>query len=390
MAFVALVRAGGAGTADGEVMRLAILGTRGIPARYGGFETFAEELSARLAGRGHTVTVFTRSHFAVTGVREHRGATVRVLPAIRTKHLETISHTLLSCLWVSRREFDVVLLCNAANAPLIPLLHARSLPVAINVDGIERKRRKWGRLAHAYYRRCERLAARWAEALVTDAEVIRRYYRRAWRRESVMIPYGGDLPRPTGQETLRRLGLQASGYLLYVSRFEPENNPDRVAAAYLQVPGDVPLVMVGGAPYADELVRRIQSIAARDRRILLPGPTYGEGYRELLYNARAYVHATEIGGTHPALVEAMGAGLPVCYLDNPPNREVVGGAGLAFDFSVPDSLPTQLAELLAGGPEMRSRADAARARVAERYRWDDVATAYERLLEGLCCKNQPA
>jgi glycosyltransferase involved in cell wall biosynthesis len=371
-------------------MRLAFLGTRGIPARYGGFETFAEELSARLAAAGHAVTVYTRSHAAVAGVTVHRGAAVQRLPALRLKAFETLSHTFLSCLDVSRRSFDVVLLCNAANAPLIPLLHARRLPVALNVDGLERKRRKWGLLGRSYYRVCESLSARWADALVTDARTIQVYYRRAWHRESVMIPYGGDLLPPQGEEALRRFGLADGRYLLYVSRFEPENNPDRVIAAYREVSGEVPLVMVGGAPYARALARRVRGLAAADPRVVLTGPVYGEEYRELLFRAGAYIHATEVGGTHPALVEAMGAGRVVFFLDNPPNREVVGEAGLPFEFAGDRSLTEVLTNHLAEPARVLRLGEAARARVMAHYRWDDVAAAYERLLEGLCCANPRA
>jgi glycosyltransferase involved in cell wall biosynthesis len=366
------------------MMRIALLGTRGIPACYGGFETLAEELSARLVARGHNVIVYTRSHLAAPGLREHRGATIRVLPAIKGKAIETLSHTALSCLDVSRASADVVLLCNAANAPLVPILHARGLKVALNVDGLERKRRKWGAFGRSYYRLCEGLAARWADRVVTDAAVIARYYRRAWRRDSVMIPYGGDLTAPRGDETLRRFGLEPLRYLLYVSRLEPENNPDRVIEAYRSVPGDERLVLVGGAPYARELQQRLQQLAAADRRVLLTGPVYGEGYRQLLFNAGAYIHATEVGGTHPALVEAMGAGRVVLFLDNLENREVVREAGVAFRFVPPYTLTDALRELVSDPSRFAGLGEAARARVARHYRWDDVTDAYERLLEELC------
>jgi glycosyltransferase involved in cell wall biosynthesis len=372
------------------MMRVAIMGTRGIPARYGGFETFAEELAARMASAGHQVTVYTRAHTAVPGVTTHRGAAVRTLPSLRLKALETISHTLLSCLDASRRRFDVVLLCNAANAPLIPLLHARRLPVTLNVDGLERKRRKWGAFGRTYYRACERLSARWADELVSDARVIQLYYRRAWRRDSVMIPYGGDLPRPDGDAELARLGLIAGTYFLYVSRFELENNPDQVVAAYRGVGGDAPLVMVGGAPYSDELIRRVRRLAAADPRVKLPGAIYGEGYRQLLFNARAYIHATEVGGTHPALVEAMGAGRMVFFLDNISNREVVGDAGVAFSFGGENSLTAAINAYIHAPQLAAELGAAARTRVLDRYRWDDVAAAYERLLEGLCSASRHA
>ncbi|MCS7183143.1 MAG: DUF1972 domain-containing protein [Thermoanaerobaculum sp.] len=371
-------------------MRLVILGTRGVPARYGGFETFAEELGQRLVQRGHQVTVYARRHLVPPGLAEYLGMRVVVLPCLRQKHLETLSHTLWSVLHLPRKEYDAVLLCNAANAPLIPLLHAKGLPVAVNVDGLERKRRKWNWLGRRYYLLCEGLAARWADRLVTDARAVQRYYRRVWRCESAMIPYGGDLPWPTGEETLSRWGLSPRNYFLYVSRFEPENNPDRVVEAYRGVPGTVPLVMVGGAPYARALTRKVEALANQDRRVVLTGPIYGQGYRELMVHALAYIHATEVGGTHPALVEAMGAGQVVVFLLNRENREVVGGAGLGFSWTGTPTLAQQLRYVLHHRDELEPLRQAARARVAHHYRWDQVAEAYEALLEGMCCGKAPS
>ena len=363
-------------------MKLAILGTRGVPANYGGFETLAEELGRRLAERGHDVTVYGRRGFVDPGLGRWRGMRLVVLPAIRTKHLETVSHTFLSALHAAVASYDAVLLCNAANAAFIPILRWTGVPVAINVDGLERTRRKWGAAGRAWYRLGEALSARLPNILVTDARVIQRYYRRFHRRSSVMIPYGGDLERPTTSAALDRLGLTPGDYVLYVSRFEPENNPDRVVAAWSRVPGDRKLVMVGGAPYAPELADRVRRLA--DDRVLLPGPIYGDGYRELLFGCRLYVHATEVGGTHPALVEAMGAGRPVLYYDTPENREVAAGAGVGFCFSGPAALERVLAGLLDDEARLVELAAASLARVAGRYRWSAVADAYEEVLQGLC------
>jgi len=363
-------------------VKLAILGTRGVPANYGGFETMAEELGARLAARGHQVTVYGRRGFIDPSLDSYRGMRLVVLPSIATKHLETVSNTLLASVHAMLARYDAVLLCNAANAPFIPVLRWTGIPVAINVDGLERKRRKWGAAGRAWYRLGEQLSAWLPNVLVTDARVIQRYYRRFYTRPSVMIPYGGDLQPPAATTTLERLGLSPDGYVLYVSRFEPENNPDRVLEAWARVDTSRRLVMVGGAPYAPELVRRIRSLA--DDRVLLPGPIYGEGYRELLFNSRIYVHATEVGGTHPALVEAMGAGRPVLYYDTPENREVASGAGLGFRFSGPARLEKRLAVLLESPLELAELSDASRRRVARRFRWSAVADAYEEVLQSLC------
>jgi len=348
-------------------VKLAIIGTRGVPANYGGFETFAEELGARLAARGHQVTVYGRRGFIDPKLGDYRGMQLVVLPALRSKHLETVSHTFVAALHAARRGFDVVLMCNAANAPFVRILQLAGVPVALNVDGLERKRRKWGFAGRSYYRLGECLAARLPDALITDAEVIHRYYR---------------LEPPEDSDRLDELGLEPGEYLLYVSRFEPENNPDRVVEAYRRVEGTRPLVMVGGAPYARGLTRRVAELA--DERVLLPGPIYGEGYRQLLFNCRAYVHATEVGGTHPALVEAMGAGRPVLYYDTPENREVAGDVGLRFNFEGDNNLDNVIGGVIDDEEKLLEMGRRSRNRVDERYRWSDVADSYERVLEGLC------
>jgi len=363
-------------------VKLAIIGTRGVPANYGGFETFAEELGARLASRGHQVTVYGRRGFIDPKLGDYRGMQLVVLPALRSKHLETVSHTFVAALHAARRGFDVVLMCNAANAPFVRILQLAGVPVALNVDGLERKRRKWGFAGRSYYRLGEYLAARLPNALITDAEVIHRYYRRAYRADSEMIVYGGDLERPNGSDRLEELGLEPGEYLLYVSRFEPENNPDRVVEAYRRVKGSRPLVMVGGAPYARGLTRRVAELA--DERVLLPGPIYGEGYRQLLFNCRAYVHATEVGGTHPALVEAMGSGRPVLYYDTPENREVAGGVGVRFSFGGESSLDDIIGSVIDDEKRLSEMSRLSKSRVDERYRWSEVADRYEEVLEGLC------
>jgi glycosyltransferase involved in cell wall biosynthesis len=346
------------------------------------FETFAEELGQRLAARGHGVTVYGRRGFVDPALGEYKGMRLVVLPSLRSKHLETVSHTFVAAIHASREGFDAALMCNAANAPFVRILQLAGIPVALNVDGLERKRRKWGAAGRTYYRLCERLSARLPDVLITDAEVIRRYYRRAYGASSQMIVYGGDLEAPGETSTLDRLGLESGSYLLYVSRFEPENNPDRVVAAYRRVAGSRPLVMVGGAPYAPGLTRRVAEMA--DDRVLLPGPIYGEGYRELLFNCRAYIHATEVGGTHPALVEAMGASRPVLYYDTPENREVAGDAGRKFRFDGDEALENVLSRMLENNDQLAEMSRRSRRRVDESYLWSDVADVYEKVLEGLC------
>ncbi|MHB1047431.1 MAG: DUF1972 domain-containing protein [Thermoanaerobaculia bacterium] len=365
-------------------MRLAILGTRGVPAAYGGFETLAEELSARLAARGHEVTVYARRGAVREAVSRWRGVRVVFAPTFRHKYLDTVVHGVTSGLHAAVAAYDAVLVCNGANALAcrLPRLLGAGTRVLLNVDGLERNRRKWNRLGKAVYALSERLSCVLPDVVVTDAEEIRRYYRERYGAESAFVPYGSDLPEPEDATVLGSLGLEPERYLLYVSRFEPENNPDAVVRAYRDVPGELPLLLVGSAPYAEGFIARLEDEAERDPRVVLPGAIYGEGYRALLANAAAYVHATEVGGTHPALIEAMGYGRPVLVHDTPENREVAGDAALFWDAREPGTLTRLLSALLPDAARRASIGEAARRRAEERYRWDDVTDAYEALFFG--------
>lgn len=366
----------------GGGLRIALLGSRGIPARYGGYETLVEEISTRLVERGHRVTVFCRSHYTRPDETELRGVELLRLPTVRTKHLDTPVHTLLSAMRVlARPRWDVALVVNAANALFVPLLRLARVPTALHVDGIERRRAKWGPFGRLVYALSERAAGTVASAVVSDAEVIRAYYEERFGVPSTLITYGVDVRPPTRREVLARLGLSPGRYFLYVSRFEPENNPHRVVEAYRDAGGDLPLVMVGDAPYASEFIRKMREAA--DARVLFPGPIYGDGYRELLEGAVAYVQATEVGGTHPALVEAMGYGNCLLVNDTPENREVAGDVALWFEAHRPETLTARFDEVLREPLAAERRGEEAAARAAERFGWEAVTRRYEDLFREL-------
>lgn len=354
---------------------VAILGTRGIPANYGGFETFAENLAQRLVSQGVPVTVYCRRHYATAGT-EWRGVRLVTLPTVRNKYLDTVVHTFLSALHLTfRSRIRDVVLCNAANAPVLALPWGRR--VVLNVDGLEWRRGKWGIAGRAWYRLGEWASVRFAAVLVTDAEEVRTYYRVRHDTDSVMVPYGTDplergaFPVPPG------LGITADSYVLYVSRWERENNPVLVAAAHAASGVSMPLVMLGRATYDTTLDADVRAAAAP--HAVLPGPVFGDGYRGLQANARCYVHATEVGGTHPALIEALGAGNLCLVLDTPENREVVGAHG-AF-FGTADELADLIRWAVAlDAGELAARRAAARAYAADRFSWDAVAAAYLDLL----------
>lgn len=354
-------------------MRLAILGTRGVPANYGGFETFAEQLGARLVDRGHQVTVYGRSAFVPRGIQKHRGMTVVRLPAPRSKYLETVVHTLFAAFHALSRRYDVVYVCNSANVPAVILLMLARRRVVLNVDGLEWKRAKWNRVGRTYYRVCAWVAARLPVHVVTDAEVIRRHYEQAYGRSTAFFPYGTEVGRTPDDGTLARLGLEAERYVLYVSRLEPENNAHVVIEAYMGVRTDLPLAIVGDAPYASEYILSLRR--TQDRRVRFLGAVYGHGYNVLRSNAAAYVQATEVGGTHPALVEAMGAGNSIAANDVPEHRETLGDAGLYYRGS--EALTSQLQSILDDQDLAATLASRARERAIAKFSWDRVTADYE-------------
>ena len=358
-------------------MRFAILGTRGIPAHYGGFETFAEELSTRLAARGHSITVYCREKYPEPS---YRGVRLKYLPTIRHKYFDTLAHTCISTLHLAvSGGYDALLYCNAANAVFTWLPRLLGMPVALNVDGLERNRKKWNSLAKTWYRISERLATWMPNAVVTDAQSIAVYYQEKYRRSSEMIPYGAEVGPVETSAVLARLDLEHHRYFLYVSRMEPENNALLVRQAFEQLRTPFKLALIGDAPYAADYIGRVR--ATSDPRVLIPGAIYGEEYRELGSHCFAYIHATEVGGTHPALIEAMGRGALTLYLDNAENAEVAGAAGLPFKR---DTL-TQVLERVLEMPEVEREAYRVKAqeRVRTRYSWDAVTDAYEKLLTRL-------
>jgi glycosyltransferase involved in cell wall biosynthesis len=348
-----------------------------VPPRYGGFETFAAELGKELVGRGHRVAVYCRSSLYPDGQPLWEGIQRIDLPAMGHKYFETVSHAFLSSIDALRRGFDVVLLCNAANAFVLPLLRAARLPVAINVDGIERRRRKWNPIGRAVYSVGEVFSVAFASEVIADAEVIARYYEQRHGVGPRVITYGSEFPVEDDSDVLSRLKIEPQKYLLYVSRFEPENNPLEVIRAFRKVETTVPLVMVGSAPYAaglDSAIRR-----ERDERVLLPGAIYGVDYRTLQRNALAYIQATEIGGTHPALIEAMGSGGAVLANDTPENREVGGDAVMYFRLRPHETLSEAIQGLLDAPAGLRVYRERSQARARERYSWKTVADEYEKL-----------
>jgi glycosyltransferase involved in cell wall biosynthesis len=369
-------------------MRIAILGTRGIPASYGGFETFAEHLATRLVARGHEVTVYCRAHYVSPRQLEYHGVKLKVLPTIRHKYFDTVVHTFLSAIHAVSGRYDAALICNCANAPFSLILRLTGTPVAINVDGLEHKRKKWSWLARRYYRFAEYLSTLLPNEMVTDAQVIQDYYLARHNAPSTMIAYGSEVERRPDRAAVRKWRVEPNRYVLYVSRLEPENNAHLVIEAFKKVRTAYRLLIVGDAPYAEQYINSLKASARGDKRIVFTGFVFGQDYRALQQNAYCYVHATEVGGTHPALLEAMGYGNCVLTLATPENIEVVGEAGVPYidEFD----LAEKLQRVLRDGSLVQAYRNRAQQRIQAHYAWDGVVDEYEQLFARMCGQAPPS
>jgi len=368
-------------------MKVAILGTRGIPASYSGFETAAEQLATRFAARGHEVVVYCRPHVVDRRLTEWRGARLVHLPTVRNKYLDTFVHTFLSALHAAHRERpDVALFFIAGNSPMCLITRGASIPTVINVDGLDSDRRKWPALAQRYLRLAERAAPHWADRAITDSHAVAEVFERRYGDRIGVVPYGVEDPGYDGTETLERLGLEPRKYILFVGRLEPENNPHLLVEAFARFDAErargMKMVIVGGAPYADEYIRGVMRSA--DPRVLFSGYVFGRGYWELQRHAYVFCAPTEVGGTHPVILEALAAGNCVLVNDHAPNAETVGDAGIYFSGKAGvDDLTRQLQRLLADPSLVQEYRGRALER-AQQYSWEAVTDQYEQLLTAVC------
>ena len=370
-------------------MRIAVLGTRGIPAKYGGFETFAEEVAVRLSRNGHQVTVYGRKAYYSKSERcaEFRGVKTVFLPAFRKRELETLTHTFVSFLhMVCKGRPEGVILCNIANGYIIPLLKLFGIKVLVNVDGMEWQRRKWNFLGRTFFRACVFLTVAFARKdLVADSRAIAGYYRERFRCDPIYISYGAPVISeediPEAQRLLAEMGVEPGEYILQITRMVPENNTHHLAAAFTRLDTNKKLLLVGGDAYATEYLRGIHAVRETDARILMPGTVYDKRtVNALLTHAFAYYHGNEVGGTNPALLQAMGAGAVILAVDTVYNREVLGDGGFYFQpktDDVSEKLKWLMSRDRASLEMMRAEV---RRRIALDYDWDDVTYRYENAL----------
>jgi glycosyltransferase involved in cell wall biosynthesis len=363
-------------------LRIAMIGQRGVPATFGGVEHHVEELGARLAARGHEVTVYCRTNYVDEPRTEHRGMRLRSIRTVGTKHLDAIVHSAISTADAMRAGADVM--HYHAIGPGLPSFlprYATRARVVQTVHGLDAERAKWGRGARAVLRSGEWLSAKVPDATIVVAENLATHYRTVYGRDVDVIPNGVDpgVRRPAAAIT-DRWGLTPGSYGLFVGRLVPEKAPDLLVRTWATLPDGRSLVIAGGSSFTDEYVRALERDAGEDPRAILAGYVYGSQLEELYANAAVFVLPSLLEGLPLTLLEAASYGTPIVASDIPPHLEVLGAdgpghrlfrAGSASDLrEALDRSMLDPAGEAAGAEELRDR-------VLARYRWDDVVERTE-------------
>lgn len=359
---------------------VVIIGTRGYPSYYGGFETAVRKLAPYLVEQGWDVTVYGR-HGATSATDPNLDPRVhsKVTRGVERKSLSTLSYGLTACLDAAQQKPDVALVMNVANGFWLPILKARGIPTLINVDGIEWDRAKWGRMAKWMFRTGAKLTARFGTRLVYDSKVIAERWKRDFGTDGAFIPYGGDVPPELPLER----GLTHRGYVLVVARFVPENTIPEFLVAAESISQTYQVVIVGSEGYGGPLDAQAAALAKLNPKITWLGHVSDDRRLFSLWqHCGVYFHGHSVGGTNPALVQAMACGAPTVARDTDYNREVLGPSGR---FVAPNSIDIwHVISAAMADPKWQSEAIArGRKRIEDTYTWEKVCESYEENLFSL-------
>jgi glycosyltransferase involved in cell wall biosynthesis len=373
-------------------IRIAFIGQRGVPAGEGGIERHVEELGARLAARGHEVTVYCRRNYLSDRPAMHRGMRLRHLPTISTKSLDFIAHTALSTLLAMPGRPDIIHYHAIGSALVAPLPRVASRSgIVLTVHGLDQDRAKWNGPGRVMLRVAAGLSASVPHATITVSQALADHYRDRYGREATYIPNGAPAAeRRSPSRMAERLGLREGRYFLFVGRLVPEKRPDLLVRAFRRLPGDIRLVIAGSSGFTDGYAASVAALAAADPRVVMAGGVYGEDLAELYSNAAAFVLPSSLEGLPITLLEAAAHSAPVIVSDIPPHVEVVGtdGPGSHLVASGDETaLTAAMAAALADPEAERLGADALRRRVVQRYSWEVAAASTELIYEAVLARH---
>jgi glycosyltransferase involved in cell wall biosynthesis len=357
---------------------VAIVGTRGYPSYYGGFETAVRKLAPYLVDHGWDVTVYSRPGAVAQDdpARDLRVKTVYTA-GLETRSLSTLSYGLTAFIDIFRKKPDVVLVMNVANGFFLPIARLRGVPTAVNVDGMEWKRAKWGKMAKAVFRMGAGLTAKHADSLIADSREIARQWKQEFGVDSTFIPYGGEQLR----ESEPPMGLERGSYVLLVARFVPENTIQPFFDAVPEIAKRYPVVLIGSDGQQGMFDQEASRLDRDFENVHWLGHVSDDSLLHALWqNCGVYFHGHTVGGTNPSLVQAMMLGAPIVAIDTVFSREVLGSAGGVLTERDPTSIAGTL-DLVLENDELRARLTKdAQLRAEQQYSWASINERYDSLL----------
>ncbi len=360
--------------AHGRKLRIAFIGGRGVVSKYSGIEAYYEEVGKRLVEMGHEVTIYCRTYFTPASTH-HNGMRLVRLPTIRSKHFETVVHTLLSTAHALAHGYDVVHYHALGPALFSSLPRLARMKTAVTVQGLDWQRKKWGRMASAVLRAGERASVMLPNATMVVSRALQERYREMHGIEASFVPNGGVLRPWVEPRKILEWGLEPGNYVLFLGRFSPEKGCHLLVEAFEELDTDVKLVMAGASSYCDDYSRELRTHASD--RIRMLDWVSGGTLDELVTNAMIFVLPSDLEGLSLALLDAMGAGLCVLTSDVPENREVVDGAGFTFRRGCARDLADRLRFLISNPAVREAAGKMARKRIEEQYQWQDIASDIE-------------
>jgi len=360
----------------GARLKIAIIGSRGLPLVYGGIERHVAEVGSRLAARGHDVTVFGRKPFSVGG--EHRGMRIRVFPSIPTKNLETASNALAATVSALFEPFDVAHYHGVGPSLFSWMTAARGITTVATIHAEDYRRPKWGATARSLLRLGEKTAVCRTDAAIAVSRLLAERLEHRYGRSVTYIPNGAALREPPPFDAARSFGVESGKYILTVGRLTVERGFHTLLAAFREVPADYRLVIAGDARFEDDYERRLKGMA--DGRVVFPGYVSGPLLDELYAYCAFYVLPSTVEGLPISLLEAMSFSRPVLVSDIPENLEIAEGIALTFKSGDVEDLSRSLARMIEmDAPERLRLGTMARDRIARAYSWDHVTDEIEAL-----------
>jgi len=359
--------------------RIAILGTRGIPASYSGFETSVQETATRFVEKGYDVTVFCRTNHYKEKLSNYRGVKLKYLPSIKSKHLDTVTNTFLSILEVAKNKYDVVILYGVGNAYFIPLLKIFCSNVISVVDGADWEREKWGAFAKFVLSTGRNFAVKYADNYVVDNELLVQNYKNRFKKSPVYIPYGANIPESYNDIYLKNNDLEIGKYIVFIGRFVREKGIDFLISSFEDTNLDIKLVIIGGNDTDPEYVTKLKS--TKDKRIVFPGFVYGNEYESILKFAKFYVSCSFLEGTSPSLLSAMAINGFALVSNLPENIEVLKGTCVTFEKGDKTDFIYNLQKVLGSEYNIESERNKTREIIMKYYTWEKITNQYIELFD---------